>query len=173
MPSNPLQLEDYWIHKLEFESDRGMGNELGESGEVVQPEVTWTVFQDAVEGPKYCNVSMQVQFHCTRTPTWGTIHIEGAFVIDQAASKEEVDGFVAINAPLVVYGIARGVVGSVSAIVAGSKTILATMSYEELRKSGSKQMRGSRAADQDKKTARKKTGAKKTTKRAVAARSKR
>ena len=142
MPSAPLQLVSYRVSKLVVEAEYPDfdEDELDVVGEA--PDVDWNVyfnkFSPAMKADRYL-VEMKIGFGARgKTVTRGAIELEGSFDIIRTTPRSEVERLASVNAPTILYGTARGLVGAATAMVAGGKYILPPLSFDELLRSKSR-----------------------------------
>jgi hypothetical protein len=104
-----LQLEDCWITRLDFRTEEG-GEHASDDGNEALPRVTWDVKRSS-EDDSYL-VSLRVS---NSTPTFHVLlDMQGTFSFPEAVNPPVQARMIEVNAPSILYGVARGVLGSVT-----------------------------------------------------------
>lgn len=145
MNSAPLSLRDYWVVQLSIRdvavAGSGSPKKPARSPQAA-PTINWTVYRSE-ERDAYL-VRLTARFaRGAPSALKGLIEVAGLFTVEN--DVEHAAALLNMNAPSILFGIARGVVGSVSASTVGGKYVLPAVNFVELAARKQPATRSSRA----------------------------
>lgn len=131
MATPDLTLDDYWVTKLAIEGrapQDAVSDQTQASGRM--PSIGWTLFWSE-ENDAYL-VEMKVRFGNPRVGTSGSIELAGVFSSAVSREDHELHVLLEYNAPAMLFGVARGLIGATSATLLTGKYVLPTANFIDL-----------------------------------------
>ena len=133
-----LQLEDYWVDDLAIKD----GVEAPKSRDTVLPTIRYEIYTPAEEAPSEESERHLVKITVSAgrakvqkgIPYQFRIQLSGVFSIDSQLEDETKGLYLFHNAPAMLYGIARGIIGEVTASGRHERYILPSINFVELNK---------------------------------------
>jgi hypothetical protein len=113
-----LQLDDSWVRRLEFRTgDAALHQPQAESS---APRVTWSVRRGDSDESYVLNMRILESSPALRV----LLEMEGAFSFGPGVPHETQIRMVEVNGAAILYGVARGVVGSLSGMTPTGRYLL-------------------------------------------------
>ena len=122
-----LQLEDAWVTRLEFTSSAPtdlLETQANES----YPRVSWELRRRPEDGAYL----VQLKILDRRATTRLVLEMEGTFSFPEGMAENVQFRMSNVNGPTILYGIARGVIGSLTGFSAGGRYLLPSVNVVEL-----------------------------------------
>lgn len=117
MSKSGLQLEDCWITRFEFQSLGAASNiEIAEAA----PKLSWETKQSA-EDASYL---IQMRILGGDASYRMLLNLSATFSFDESIDEEMRGRMVNLNGPAIIYGVARGIVASISGLSPTRRVIL-------------------------------------------------
>ena len=133
MSKSLLQLEDCWLTRFDLRSGDASQNEA-ENDEAL-PRVTWTVKKSS-EDESYL-VAMRISDNSRQLHL--LLDIQGTFTFTGEAPERLQTRMIQVNAPSILYGVARGIVAGMSGFTAQRRYLLPSINIVELAERREKQ----------------------------------
>jgi len=134
-----LQLEDCWITRLDFRTEEGGTRD----GHEALPRVTWDVDRDSEDG--HYTVTLRVADHSPRFHL--LMDMQGVFRFGEGVSDQMQARMIEVNAPSILYGIARGVFSGLTGLSQVKRQLMPSLNLVEVAERRKKQRQRQKAKD--------------------------
>jgi preprotein translocase subunit SecB len=130
-----LQLDDYWVDDISIQD--GISAPSGPPGSAPLPDIDFDVFKAPEPNPQG---SYLIKLRVTAgkgkvkqgLPYQFRVGLSGIFSFLPEATDDEKSQFLYYNAPAMLYGIARGMVGEVTATGRQKRYILPSVNFQKV-----------------------------------------
>jgi hypothetical protein len=111
-----LQLEDSWVTRFEFRTN---GSELENDSEV-NPRVSWEIRKSSDDGAYL----IDMRISCSHSAFRLLLDVSATLSFPDHMDVDAKNRMVNLNGPAILYGVARGIVGSVTGLAPTRRIIL-------------------------------------------------
>lgn len=137
MSKSLLQLEDCWISRLDFRVGESQREQSAESHDEALPRLTWDIKRSS-EDQSYL-VTLRISDHSGRCDV--LLDLQGTFTFRDGVPNETQNRMIGVNAPTILYGIGRGLIGMLTGLSPTKRYIVPSINVIPLAEKRERQAR--------------------------------
>ena len=126
MSRSPLQLEDFWITRLDFRAKEDHSTEEAVTTEPL-PRLTWEIATTPADS---YSIKLRVSENSPRYHL--LVDVTGIFSFKQNTTDQTRELMIAVNGPSILYGIVRGVVSGISGMSQAGRSAMPSINIVAL-----------------------------------------